>query len=125
MGSRTVATFGHTSVATWGLALGWWFHVWHAWMNVWHNRTSAQGTVIGGTFVVLAAVIAFGTGSLNRRGEDERFHYTELKALYAEALTVTGQMAIMGERVLQPHSVQCSDRRKIGAKSQPSIHAHT
>jgi hypothetical protein len=57
----------------------------------------AQGTVIGGAFVVLAAIIAFGTGSLNRRAEDKRFHYTELKALYSEALLVTSQMAVMGE----------------------------
>jgi hypothetical protein len=41
------------------------------WMNVWHNLTPAQGTVIGGTFVVLAAIIAFGTGSLTRRAEDD------------------------------------------------------
>jgi hypothetical protein len=66
-------------------------------MNVWHNLTPAQGTVIGGTFVVLAAIIAFGTGSFNRRAEDKRFHYTELKSLYSEALLVTSQMAVMGE----------------------------
>lgn len=66
-------------------------------MNLWHNLTPAQGTVIGGAFVVLAAIIAFGTGSLNRRAEDKRFHYTELKALYSEALLATNQMAAMGE----------------------------
>jgi hypothetical protein len=66
-------------------------------LDAWYNLTPAQGTVIGGTFVVIAAIIAFGTGSLTRRAEDKRFHYTELKALYSEALLVTSQMAIMGE----------------------------
>jgi hypothetical protein len=35
--------------------------------------------------VVLAGILAFSTGALDRRSEHKRFHYEEMKTLYAEA----------------------------------------
>ena len=52
-------------------------------LDLWNNLTSAQATLLGGTTVLLAGIIAFGTGSLNRRSEAKRFHYDEMKTLYA------------------------------------------
>ncbi|OMC44088.1 hypothetical protein A5745_16760 [Mycobacterium sp. IS-2888] len=72
-----------------------WFFVWHAWIHLWQNLSQSQGTVLGGAFVIIAAVIAFGTGSLNRRARDNQFHYQELKDLYSEALNLTSAFAIM------------------------------
>jgi hypothetical protein len=50
-----------------------WFFIWHAWIHLWQNLSQSQGTVLGGTFVIIAAVIAFGTGSLNRRARETNF----------------------------------------------------
>ena len=55
-------------------------------MGWWETLTAGQGTLLGAMFVVLAAVIAFSTGWLDRRIEQRRFHYNEVKAVYAEAL---------------------------------------
>ena len=57
-------------------------------INLWQNLTSAQATLLGGSFVLLAGIIAFGTGALERRSRHKRFHYQELKTLYAEALKI-------------------------------------
>jgi hypothetical protein len=65
------------------------------WMNLWHNVTPGQGTLLGGAFVVLAGIIAFGTGSLDRRSEHKRFHYEEMKKLYAEALRIGRDLEIL------------------------------
>ena len=55
-------------------------------MGWWETLTAGQGTLLGAMFVVLAAVIAFSTGWLDRRIQQRRFHYNEVKAVYAEAL---------------------------------------
>jgi hypothetical protein len=67
----------------------------NGWINFWHNMTPGQGTLIGGAFVVLAGVIAFGTGALDRRSEHKRFHYEEMKALYAEALRIGRDLELL------------------------------
>ncbi len=65
------------------------------WMDLWHNVTPGQGTLLGGAFVVLAGVMAFGTGSLDRRSEHKRFHYEEMKTLYADALRIGRDLEIL------------------------------
>lgn len=65
------------------------------WFDIWHNLTGGQGTVVGGTFVLVAGIISFGTGSLDRRSQQNRFHYGEMKALYAEALRVGRDMEVL------------------------------
>lgn len=64
-------------------------------MELWHNVTPGQGTLLGGAFVVLAGVIAFGTGSLDRRSQQKRFHYEEMKTLYADALRIGRDLEIL------------------------------
>ncbi|OBG28543.1 hypothetical protein [Mycobacterium sp. 852002-51057_SCH5723018] len=68
------------------------------WFDIWHNLSGGQGTVIGGTFVLVAGIISFGTGSLDRRSQQNRFHYEEMKALYAEALRVGRDMEVLKAR---------------------------
>src|SRR6201993_1742535 len=65
------------------------------WISLWHNVTPGQGTLLGGAFVVLAGIIAFGTGALDRRSEHKRFHYEEMKSLYAEALRIGRGLGIL------------------------------
>jgi type II secretory pathway component PulM len=65
------------------------------WINLWHNVTPGQGTLLGGAFVVLAGVIAFSTGALDRRSERKRFHYEEMKTLYAEALSIGRDLELL------------------------------
>ena len=65
------------------------------WFDIWHNMTGGQGTVLGGAFVLVAGVIAFGTGSLDRRSQQKRYHYQEIKALYAEALRVGRDLEVL------------------------------
>jgi hypothetical protein len=64
-------------------------------MDLWHSLTPGQGTLLGGGFVVLAGVIAFSTGALDRRSEHKRFHYEEMKTLYAEALRIGRDLEIL------------------------------
>lgn len=90
-----------------------WFFVWHAWIHLWQNLSQSQGTVLGGTFVIIAAVIAFGTGSLNRRARDNQFDYQELKALYSESLNLTSQFAA---RHLKTSEERLADQRQITEK---------
>jgi hypothetical protein len=65
------------------------------WFNIWHNLTPAQGTIIGGAFVLCAGIIAFGTGALERRSQHMRFHYEEMKTLYAEALKIGRDLEVI------------------------------
>lgn len=65
------------------------------WFEVWHNVTAGQATLIGGTFVLLAGIISFGTGSLDLRSQQKRFHYEEMKKLYADALRVGRDMEVL------------------------------
>jgi len=65
------------------------------WMEFWHNLTPGQGTLLGGAFVVLAGIIAFGTGGLDRRSQQKRFHYDEMKTLYAQALSVGRDLEVL------------------------------
>lgn len=74
--------------------------------DLWHNLTPAQGTLLGGTTVLLAGIIAFGTGSLNRRSEAKRFHYEEMKTLYAEALRIGRDLELL-------KAVPINEREKI------------
>ena len=65
------------------------------WTDFWHNLTPGQGTLLGGAFVVLAGIIAFSTGGLDRRSEQKRFHYEEMKTLYAQALSVGRDLEVL------------------------------
>jgi len=65
------------------------------WFDIWHNLTGGQGTLLGGAFVLVAGVISFGTGSLDRRSQQKRFHYEEMKTLYAEALRVGRDLEVL------------------------------
>jgi hypothetical protein len=65
------------------------------WIAFWHSLTPGQGTLLGGAFVLFAGIIAFGTGALDRRSEHKRFHYEEMKALYAEALRIGRDLEIL------------------------------
>jgi hypothetical protein len=65
------------------------------WFEIWHNITGGQGTVLGGAFVLVAGIVSFGTGSLDRRSQHNRFHYEEMKRLYAEALRVGRDLEIL------------------------------
>jgi len=65
------------------------------WIGFWHNLTPGQGTLLGGAFVVFAGIIAFSTGALDRRSQHKRFHYEEMKALYAEALRIGRDLEIL------------------------------
>ena len=64
-------------------------------LDLWNGLTAPQATILGGTTVLLAGIIAFGTGSLNRRSEAKRFHYNEMKTLYAEALRIGRDMELL------------------------------
>src|SRR5271163_310613 len=64
-------------------------------INVWHGLTPGQGTLLGGAFVVLAGIIAFSTGAIDRRSQHKRFHYQEMKTLYAEALRIGRDLEIL------------------------------
>ncbi|HTH91699.1 hypothetical protein [Mycobacterium sp.] len=65
------------------------------WFDAWHSLTPAQGTILGGVFVLLAGIVAFGTGALNRRSEAKRFHYEEMKALYSQALRIGRDLELL------------------------------
>ena len=65
------------------------------WNSFWHNLTPGQGTLLGGAFVVLAGIIAFSTGGLDRRSQHKRFHYEEMKTLYAQALSVGRDLEVL------------------------------
>ena len=82
------------------------------WLQFWQNLTPPQGTVIGGMFVLFAGIVAFGTGSLNRRSEAKRFHYEELKKLYAEALRIGRDLELL-------KAVPIDDRERILTETVP------
>jgi hypothetical protein len=63
--------------------------------DIWHNLTGGQGTLLGGAFVLMAGIFSFGTGSLDRRSQQNRFHYEEMKTLYAEALRVGRDLEVL------------------------------
>ncbi len=71
------------------------------WIGFWHTLTPGQGTLLGGAFVVCAGIIAFSTGALDRRSQHKRFHYEEMKTLYAEALRIGRDLEIL--KALPPH----------------------
>ena len=81
------------------------------WFDIWHNLSGGQGTVIGGTFVLVAGIISFGTGSLDRRSQQKRFHYEEMKKLYAEALRIGRDLEVL--KALPPEVA----REVLGAKA--------
>ena len=66
-----------------------------SWIAFWHSLTPGEGTLLGGTFVLLAGIITFGTGALDRRSQHKRFHYEEMKGLYVEALRIGRDLEIM------------------------------
>jgi hypothetical protein len=63
--------------------------------DIWHNLSGGQGTVLGGAFVLVAGIISFGAGSLDRRSQQNRFHYAEMKRLYAEALRIGRDLEVL------------------------------
>lgn len=65
------------------------------WSDLWHNVTPGQGTLLGGAFVLFAGIIAFSTGSLDRGSEQKRFHYEEMKTLYAQALRIGRDLEVL------------------------------
>ena len=71
------------------------------WINFWHGLTPGQGTLLGGAFVVLAGITAFSTGAMDRRSQHKRFHYQEMKTLYAEALRIGRDLEIL--KLLPPN----------------------
>ena len=65
-------------------------------MQLWtHLGITRHGGLLGGAFVVLAGIIAFSTGGLDRRSEQKRFHYEEMKTLYAQALSVGRDLEVL------------------------------
>jgi hypothetical protein len=84
------------------------------WLTLWHNLTPAQGTLLGGLFILIAAVVAFGTGSLDRRTQATRFHYGEMKTLYAEALRIGRDLELL-------KAVPPEERDKILAEKVPAM----
>ena len=84
------------------------------WLDLWQNLTPPQGTVLGGMFVLFAGIVAFGTGSLNRRSEAKRFHYEEMKTLYAEALRIGRDLELL-------KAVPPEDREKILTEKVPAM----
>jgi hypothetical protein len=57
-------------------------------MGWWDHLQTAQGTVIGGAFVLAAASVAFGTGFLQRWRQQRVYHYEEVKRAYEDALAL-------------------------------------
>ena len=84
------------------------------WSDLWHNVTPGQGTLLGGAFVLFAGIIAFSTGSLDRRSEHKRFHYEEMKTLYAEALRIGRDLEVL-------KALPSEDRRKILAEKADAV----
>ena len=80
------------------------------WIDFWHNLTPGQGTILGGAFVVFAGIIAFSTGALDRRSHHKRFHYEEMKTLYADALRIGRDLEIL--KALPAGNSQRSTGRK-------------
>ena len=76
------------------------------WFDLWHNLTPAQGTLLGGAFVLIAGTLAFSTGGLDRRSRAKRLFYEEMKALYAEALRI-------GEDLELVKAIPPEDRDKV------------
>ena len=83
-------------------------------LDLWHNLSAAQATLIGGTTVLFAGIVAFGTGSLNRQSEAKRFHYEEMKKLYAEALRIGRDLELL-------KAVPAEDREKILGETIPAM----
>lgn len=84
------------------------------WITFWHNLTPGQGTLLGGAFVVFAGIIAFSTGALDRRSQHKRYHYEEMKTLYAEALRIGRDLEIL--KALPPEA-----RREILTEKAEAI----
>jgi hypothetical protein len=76
------------------------------WFFLWHNLTPGQGTLLGGAFVLIAGVLTFSTGALDRRSNAKRLFYEEMKALYAEALRIGRDLELV-------KAVPPEDRDKI------------
>jgi hypothetical protein len=86
-------------------------------LDLWHNVTPAQGTILGGTTVLIAGIIAFGTGSLNRRSEAKRFHYEEMKTLYAQALRIARDLDLL--KAVPPEDREKTLGEKVDAMQTP------
>jgi len=79
------------------------------WFFLWHNLTPGQGTFLGGACVLIAGVLTFSTGALDRRSNAKRLFYEEMKALYAEALRIGRDLELV--KAIPPE-----DRDKILAQ---------
>ena len=65
--------------------------------------------------MVFAGIIAFSTGAIDRRSQHNRFHYQEMKTLYAEALRIGRDLEILEGASARypkgsPHGKSRSDR---------------
>ena len=61
----------------------------------------------------MAGIVAFGTGSLNRRSEAKRFHYEEMKALYAEALRIGRDLELLKARSSRRSRTRYSPKKSM------------
>jgi len=84
-------------------------------MAWWDHLHTAQGSVIGGGFVLVAAFVAFGTGCLERKRQQRNFHYDEAKRAYQDALTYA-----VGARGL--HKVPQSERPDFVRQLESTSH---
>ena len=83
------------------------------WFDAWHSLTPAQGTILGGVFVLMAGIVAFGTGALDRRSRAKRFHYEEMKALYSQALRIGRDLELL--KALPPQDRNAILTEKVDA----------
>ncbi|MFZ0718356.1 hypothetical protein [Mycobacterium sp.] len=84
-------------------------------MGWWDHLTQAQGTVIGGGFVLVAAFIAFGTGFLERKRQQRNYHYEEAKRAYQDAVAYA-----IASRGL--HKVPQEERREVVRRLEATSH---
>jgi hypothetical protein len=61
----------------------------------WQHLTPGQGTLLGGLAVLAAGILAFSTGWFERRSQQRRFHYEEVKERYSAALRLANEVSIL------------------------------
>ena len=73
------------------------------------NLTPGQGTLLGGLAVLVAGIAAFSTGWFDRRAEQRRFHYEEMKQVYIDAIKYSMSLHITAcqGRVLRNYATRC------------------
>jgi hypothetical protein len=84
-------------------------------MSWWDHLTQAHATVIGGAFVLAAAIVAFGTGFLERKRQQRNFHYGEVKRAYADSLAYAVAAGVI-------HHVPPSERLEVVRRLESTSH---